>query len=206
MPKVTQEHIDDRKEEIIQACLYLYQKYGYREITLKKISEETSFSRPTIYNYFKTKEEIFLGVLIQEYQRLSQDIEYVRDHFEKLSKKEFSQEIAKCFALRETLLKISAMNLYEIEEHSSIECLQSFKLSFRKTIDIMNDCMDKFFYNESKEKKILIQYGFFPFTYGVYPYTMPTIKQKKAMDYIGFTYKPMSIYEITYRLLNQLLK
>ena len=56
------EHSDLRKEEIIKACTDLYDKYNFKDITIKLISEQTTFSRPSIYNYFETKEEIFLAL------------------------------------------------------------------------------------------------------------------------------------------------
>lgn len=56
MRKVTPEQIAQKREEIINACEKLYQTMSFREITLKEIGSITSFSRPTIYNYFETKE------------------------------------------------------------------------------------------------------------------------------------------------------
>ena len=58
-----------RRAEILNACDRLYREKGFREITIKDISQETSFSRPSIYNYFETKEEIFLGLLTREYKQ-----------------------------------------------------------------------------------------------------------------------------------------
>ena len=58
MPK---ESVDFRKEEIINACEKLYETNTFKDITMKSIGEETTFSRTSIYNYFQTKEEIFLA-------------------------------------------------------------------------------------------------------------------------------------------------
>ena len=58
MPKGSPEQRAARREEIMSACEQLYQKMSFHDITLKEIGEVTSFSRPSIYNYFKTKEEI----------------------------------------------------------------------------------------------------------------------------------------------------
>ena len=63
MFKGTPELIEKRREEIINACEQLYQTMSFKEITLKEIGNVTSFSRPTIYNYFQTKEEIPLRFL-----------------------------------------------------------------------------------------------------------------------------------------------
>lgn len=61
--------VAQRREEIINACQRLYRTMSFKEITLKEIENSTSFSRPTIYNYFKTKEEIFLALYTREYDR-----------------------------------------------------------------------------------------------------------------------------------------
>ena len=53
---ISEKTTTSRREEIVNACEKLYRTMSFREITLKEISEETSFSRPSIYNYFATKE------------------------------------------------------------------------------------------------------------------------------------------------------
>ena len=57
-----------RKEEIIAACAKLNETMSFREITIKEIGAATSFTRTSIYNYFETKEEIFLALLQKEYE------------------------------------------------------------------------------------------------------------------------------------------
>ena len=179
---------------------------GFREITLKEIGRVTSFSRPSIYNYFKTKEEIFLGLLTREYELWTGDIQEIIEQNGSLSPEELADQIAKSLEKRENLLKISAMNLYEIEDNSSVECLQQFKIAFRSALNAMCECIDKFMPEKAVEKKSLIQYGLFPFTYGIYPYTHPTEKQKMAMDAVGIVYKSISVYEMSYRFLLQLFR
>ena len=49
MPKGSPERTAARQEEIISACEKLYQTMSFKDITLKEIGNETSFSRPTIY-------------------------------------------------------------------------------------------------------------------------------------------------------------
>ena len=63
MPKGSIELTNARKEEIIAACELLYQTKGFKDITIQDIAKETSFTRTSIYNYFETKEEIFMALL-----------------------------------------------------------------------------------------------------------------------------------------------
>ncbi len=67
--------ISERREEIINACEKLYRTMSFKEITLKEIGKATSFSRPTIYNYFHAKEEIFLALYEREYVLWNRELE-----------------------------------------------------------------------------------------------------------------------------------
>ena len=49
-------------------------------------------------------------------------------------------------------------------------------------------------------------YAFFPFLFGVYPYTTATEKQKQAMDLAHIHYPRYSIYTITKSLVAKLLQ
>ena len=48
-----------RKQEILQAALKVFAREGYRNSNLSLIAAECSLSRPTIYQYFTDKEEIY---------------------------------------------------------------------------------------------------------------------------------------------------
>jgi TetR/AcrR family transcriptional regulator len=48
-----------RKQEILQAALKVFAREGYRTSNLSLIAAECSLSRPTIYQYFTDKEEIY---------------------------------------------------------------------------------------------------------------------------------------------------
>ena len=67
MPKGSAELTNARREEILAACRKLYETMSFKEITLKEIGQQTSFTRTSIYNYFETKEEIFLALFQREY-------------------------------------------------------------------------------------------------------------------------------------------
>ena len=51
MPKVTEEHKENRKQEIIDACEKIYKERGFTAVNIKEISTATSFTRPAIYSY-----------------------------------------------------------------------------------------------------------------------------------------------------------
>jgi AcrR family transcriptional regulator len=52
-----------RREEIIQAARDLFILKGYHETTLDEIAQHAEFGKGTIYNYFSSKEELFLAII-----------------------------------------------------------------------------------------------------------------------------------------------
>ena len=133
-----------RKEEIINACEELYKTTSFNEISIKLISEKTTFSRPSIYNYFNTKEEIFLALATKEYYKWIEDLNKIYNK-EKLSKDNFANELAHSLERRSNLLKLISVNMYEMEENSSVECVTEFKIAYGKSMDIVRNCLIKFF-------------------------------------------------------------
>lgn len=206
MPKGSPERTAARKEEIIRACEKLYQTMSFREITLKEIGKETSFSRPAIYNYFQTKEEIFLALFKKEYERWNEELEKIISDNETLTGKETAEKIARSLAEREQLLKLLAMNNYDMEANSRPENLTDFKRAYGRSIENIRRILDKFCPKMSEDEKQNIIYVFFPFMFGIYPYAVVTEKQKAAMKEAGVNYMYQSVYEITCRCLIRLLQ
>ena len=205
MKKVTPEQIARKREEIINACEQLYQTMSFREITLKEIGNITSFSRPTIYNYFETKEEIFLGLFQREYDRWNEDLTAILEGNEQLSKTDLAGRIANSLAGREQLLKLLSMNNYDMEANSRQELLNSFKQSYGGSMQRMRMLLVKFCPDMSEADIQNFIYTFFPFMFGIYPYTAVTEKQRTAMKEAGIDYVYQTVYELTYSCLIRLL-
>ena len=64
-----------RREEIVDACAQLYEEMPFKDVTILKIGEKTSFTRTSVYNYFRTKEEIFLALLEREYRTWTKELD-----------------------------------------------------------------------------------------------------------------------------------
>lgn len=205
MRKITPEQIAQKRDEIINACEQLYQTMSFREITLKEIGTITSFSRPTIYNYFQTKEEIFLALFQREYDRWNEDLAAILDENEKLTKAELSDKIADSLAGRDQLLKLLSMNNYDMESNSRQEQLTAFKQSYGRSMQLMCMLLEKFCPDMSAADIQDFIYTFYPFMFGIYPYTAVTDKQDAAMKEAGIQYVHHTVYELTYSCLIRLL-
>ena len=202
MPKGSPELTASRKSEIVSACEKLYQTMSFKEITLKEISVETSFSRPSIYNYFQTKEEIFLALMQREYELWAEEMNELAKKNETMSADSFASALAHSLENHEQLLKLLAMNHYDMEENSRPERLTEFKVAYAASLDAVRACVRKFFPDIDCERFIFV---FFPFLFGVYPYSVATQKQLDAMRDANMDFKMHSIYEIIYSCVIQLL-
>ena len=202
MPKGSPELTASRREEIINACEKLYETMSFKEITIKEIGAVTSFTRTSIYNYFQTKEEIFLALMQREYEMWAQELSALSEEKDSMTAVDFADTLAKSLEKRQQLLKLLAMNHYDMEENSRAERLTDFKVAYGASLDAVRACLQKFFPNTDAESFIFV---FFPFLFGVYPYTFATEKQLTAMREAKVDFKMHSIYEIIYSCVMQLL-
>ena len=202
MPKGSPELTASRKEEIINACEKLYQTMSFKEITIKEIGAVTSFTRTSIYNYFQTKEEIFLALMQREYEKWAQEMDSLAENSDTMSASAFADTLAHSLENHEQLLKLLAMNHYDMEENSRPERLTEFKTAYGASLDSVRRCLRKFFPDTDTESFIFV---FFPFLFGVYPYSVATEKQLSAMREAGIDFRMHNIYEIIYSCVMQLL-
>ena len=205
MPRGSPELTKSRKEEIMQACRYLYESRTFKELTLKDIGKITSFSRPSIYNYFETKEEIFLGIFEEEYILWTEDLKRITDDNDRLTREEIAGEIAKTLAKRKLLLKLLSVNLYDMEEHSRIERLVSFKKAYGNSRDVLTGLIKKFYPDMGQKELDQVVFTFLPYLHGVYPYAFATEKQIEAMEKAGILHYQTTIEDLVYTGLLKIL-
>ena len=206
MPKGSPELTNARREEIIAACENLYQTMGFKDVTIKEIAHYTSFSRPSIYNYFETKEEIFLAILQKEYWLWVAELERVMEDHEVMTRDEIAKALARTLSEQPQILKILSMNHFDMERNSRKERVVEFKKAYGATLDAVDRMLIKFCPDMTGEDRQAFLYAFFPFIYGIYPYTVVTDKQREAMEEAGIPYVYLSTYELTYRCAKKLLE
>ena len=205
MPKCSSEIVASRREEIISACAKLYQNFSFKEITLQKIGDSTTFTRTSIYNYFQTKEEIFLALLQGEYDLWVEELTALEKDNDALTREEFADKLAKSLEKRLQLLKLMSMNHFDMEMNSRLENLIEFKKSYGNSLNAVKRCLDKFFPAMTDADKENFLYAFFPFVYGIYPYAVVTDVQKQALKAADINFSYHTIYELAYNCVIKLL-
>lgn len=57
-PKVSEEYMEERRQQILDAAVACFSRYGFYQATLEHIRLEAGLSRGAVYHYFKGKEDI----------------------------------------------------------------------------------------------------------------------------------------------------
>ncbi|HEX2998283.1 MAG TPA: TetR/AcrR family transcriptional regulator [Anaerolineales bacterium] len=74
MPKgipLTEEEQARRRKEVFHASVHLFQSKGFNETSMREIAEAAGIGKSTLYDYFRTKDEILLSFVEDEIQRLT---------------------------------------------------------------------------------------------------------------------------------------
>ncbi|HIW59798.1 MAG TPA: hypothetical protein H9880_07920 [Candidatus Anaerobutyricum avicola] len=100
----------------------------------------------------------------------------------------------------------TTMNIYDMEVNSRMENLVDFKKSYAEAFDTLDVCLQKFFPSMTQEDRKGFLYAFFPFLFGVHPFTSHTEKQLEAMKQAGVKDGDCTIHELTKPFLLRLLK
>ena len=197
MPRASEKLEKERKNEIINACAELYRTKSFKDIRFKDIADNTSFTRTSIYNYYKTKEEIFLALFEREYQDFNEDLFNLIETNETLSREKLADELSSTIEKRVLMLKLLAINIYDMEENSRKERLVDFKIQYGKTLDLLRRLLKKYFKKINIKEMDEFIFSFLPFLHGVYPYVFHTKKQTMAMKTAKIIFKEKTIKEMT---------
>ena len=195
-----------RKEEIIAACAALYEEKGFKDTTIKDIGEAITLTRTGIYIYFETKEEIFLALLGREYDAWVSEMREIMARKTAMTRNDVAEVLAGTLTNHPRLLRLLSMNLYEMEANSRPERLVEFKKTFGASLETVDLLLQQYIpdINEDQRRKFI--YAFFPFIYGIYPYTSVTEKQMAAMREAGIPYQYQSAFELTFACAKKLLE
>ena len=206
MPKGSAELTAARREEIMDACELLYRTMNFKEITLKGIGVVTSFTRTSIYNYFRSKEEIFLALFEREYREWTEDLNTITPDSAVSDADQLASDIADTLSRRELMLRLLSANLYDLEDNSRMERLVEFKEAYSDSTAAMDRILAAGYPSLSERDRRLTLLTLFEFLHGVYPYAYATPKQKEAMDAVGVKYGEYTLRDFAYEGIRRILR
>ena len=71
MPKVSAEHVEARREQILDGARRAFARHGYEAATVARLEEEIGLSRGAIFNYFPDKWALFSELAARDQHELT---------------------------------------------------------------------------------------------------------------------------------------
>lgn len=127
MPIVSEEHKRKKRNQILMGAQYCFAKNGYHITSMDSIVKQSGLSKGAIYNYFKSKKEIYLelmrGIVVRELEPIHERIANIESNLEKIG------------ALFECYCDLEPMS-YEQKEAFFVQL--DFQLSSSRKTEMMN--------------------------------------------------------------------
>ena len=71
MPKISDDRKTERREQILEGARRCFAEYGYEGATVVRLEREIGLSRGAIFNYFPSKEDLFIELAERDSARMS---------------------------------------------------------------------------------------------------------------------------------------
>jgi AcrR family transcriptional regulator len=71
VPKVSQDHLDARRRQILDGARMCFARHGYEGATVRRLEETIGLSRGAIFHHFKDKESLFLALAEDDAARMA---------------------------------------------------------------------------------------------------------------------------------------
>jgi TetR/AcrR family transcriptional regulator, transcriptional repressor of aconitase len=71
MPKISEERKTERREQILAGARLCFAEHGYEGATVARLEQTVGLSRGAIFNYFPSKEELFIELAVRDSARMS---------------------------------------------------------------------------------------------------------------------------------------
>jgi AcrR family transcriptional regulator len=72
MPKISDERKAERREQILEGARRSFAEHGYEGATVARLEHEIGLSRGAIFNYFPSKEDLFIELAARDTKRVSE--------------------------------------------------------------------------------------------------------------------------------------
>ena len=123
---VTEALKNARRDAILAAAKALFFKEPFESIAMSDIAAAAGLAKGTLYLYFRTREEIFLGVLIREY---SSWLAAFADESKRFASPDAALDwIANSLGSRGELVHLAALLHAVLERNLPVETARAFKL------------------------------------------------------------------------------
>ena len=199
------EQIEQRINEIVDATARLYEENRFEDITFAMIAKEADFTRSNLYRYFQTKEDIFLELMKHDIALWRADIlENFADG--NLSLHEVAEASVELILKHRRMVKLFTILFTLLEPNASLEALTAFKQKINEEIGMVAQFLSTVLPFPSVETAAEFLTAQSSLAIGAYPMMELTSKQIEAMGVIGMETSPEYYRERLVHAIELLLK
>jgi AcrR family transcriptional regulator len=177
------EQKEQRRAAILEAAADLFQDQGFDAASLNAIAARAGFSKGNIYRYFESREEIFLHLLLEDYEEWvalveralaplagSGDIEAV------------ARELAASYRSRPRLPALAAVTTTVLEQNVTVDSVVRFKTQFLTIAVRLGNAIHAAVPDLDMERtRQFIMYGHF-LVVGMWPAANPPPAVREALE------------------------
>lgn len=154
---------EDRRLAILQSAEQLFKKFSFKEISMAQIATAAGVAKGTVFLYFGTKEELFLALTWQEYQRcfseLNKGLSRYLEAAIPCSIDDFIAIVRLALTENQTLLRLIAINSVILEQNIQQLAAFHFKMMLVQQMTHTSELIEKAmpFLSPGESKMILLQ-------------------------------------------------
>lgn len=167
----TDEQFEYRRAEILRACEKIYREDGYAGVTMMALSELTSLTRPTLYNYYANPQEVMLDLIGNRLAVVTEDLRETFRGVEVTSVDEFTDAMTG-ITMRSETLYIMMPNIRLIQAGAGAESVEEFEGRVKEFVDAMREITDRLFpdapegaFHDFMENTAVNMIGLYPYTH-----------------------------------------
>ncbi len=147
----TDSQVKDRMNEILKVAIKIYEENGLGKMNFLAISKHTTFTRPAIYKYFETKEEIMLKMIIYYAEKI---LLYIEKHFAGVQNKntdEIADVLTDVFSEIPEFMELYTMLFSVIKKNVSNEALEQYEEDMNSLQDMLLKIIKKVYDHKPDE-------------------------------------------------------
>lgn len=175
------EQIELREQDIANAAAVLFDAGGYENVNYTDIAKAAGITRPTIYKYFATKDEILLRLLASEVIEWASWLEERLPELLKCSMHDVAVIFTKSIATRSRLFRLYSIVYTVLEKNSSVTRLTEYKRTIILQQQRMYRLLRTLFPRSSAHECYVLLNSLLSFAIGLYPMCNVSDVQRKAV-------------------------
>jgi len=135
---LTNEERLKKSDLILKTAEKLFLEKDYRKISMNEIAQKAGSAKGTLYLYFKSKESLFLSLMLQKFRDWFVQLENLLSKEKTLNPLSMSKIIGKSLADKETFSRLLLLQASVLESNADYQSLKNFKSELKDML--LNAC------------------------------------------------------------------